>query len=68
MGKLMQYKYKTVSLRTIKGIESAEKLQANGWTIYSHGLDTLYFQKQMTSKELLQSRKNFINSLDLIGG
>lgn len=39
-------KYKTVDTRTLKGLEEAERLHANGWKIGSSGLDTIQFYKE----------------------
>jgi len=41
----MKIKYRTVDLRTIKGFEEAEKLQSQGWEIYSVGLYTIFLYK-----------------------
>ena len=39
-------KYKTVDTSTVKGIEAAERLQAQGWTCYGVGLYLLKFYKR----------------------
>jgi len=38
--------YKTVDTSTLKGLEQAERLKANGWTIYKTGLFLIYFLKR----------------------
>ena len=46
----MTIKYKTVDTMTIAGIELAEKLKANGWTIYSVGLFRIQFYKKVVKE------------------
>jgi hypothetical protein len=41
--------YKTVDLRTEKGIKEAEELKEQGWTLGSHGLDTIQFYRDRKS-------------------
>ena len=41
----MKIKYKIIDLRTIKGFEEAERLQAQGWEVYSVGLYTIHLYK-----------------------
>jgi len=43
---MAKYKYKTVSLRTTKGIATAERLQKNGWKVISHSPDVYIFEKK----------------------
>lgn len=43
--------YKTVDLRTVKGIEQAEKLKEEGWQINSSGIDTIQFYKVIRDDE-----------------
>lgn len=42
----MKRKYITVNLRTIKGIEKAEKLKEKGYVIISIGFDTIQLEKK----------------------
>ena len=42
----MKIKYKTVDTSTLKGLEKAERLKNNGWTIFSVGLFIIKFYKQ----------------------
>ena len=44
---MAKFKYKTVSLRTVKGIKSAETLKRNGWKITSHSIDKIQFEKKV---------------------
>jgi hypothetical protein len=43
----MRYKFITVELRSIKGIEKAERLKNNGWKIINSSLDTIIFEKKI---------------------
>lgn len=45
----MKFKYRRVSLRTIKGIDEAERLKARGWRIVESGsgFDTILFEKEV---------------------
>lgn len=38
--------YKTVDTSTLQGFKEAERLRANGWTVYRTGLFLLYFSKK----------------------
>ena len=40
------YKHRRVSLRTIKGIKTAERLKQNGWKVIQHSPDMLVFEKK----------------------
>ena len=42
----MKIKYKTIDTSTLKGLEKAERLKNNGWTIFSVGLFIIKFYKQ----------------------
>ena len=42
----MKVKYKTVDIRTVKGIEKAESLKAAGWKVNTHSPDTIQFYKE----------------------
>ena len=42
----MKTKYLTIDLRTMKGIEDAEMLLEEGWTIGSIGFYTIQFWKR----------------------
>lgn len=44
MAKTTQYK--TVDTSTLKGLEQAERLKSQGWTIYRTGLFLIYFCKK----------------------
>jgi len=44
-GGEMKLQYRTVDLRTLKGIKLAERLKANGWKIGSVGFYTLQLYK-----------------------
>ena len=41
----MKAKYKTIDLRTIKGIKQAELLKSKGWKVGSVGFDTIQLYK-----------------------
>lgn len=43
--------YKTVDLRTEKGIKEAEELKEQGWTLGSHGLDTIQFYRELKKEK-----------------
>ena len=42
----MKIKYKTINTRTINGLETAERLLADGWIIGSVGFWTIQFYKE----------------------
>lgn len=42
----MRTEYKTVDTSTVAGIEAAEKLQAQGWVMYSVGLYLIKFYRK----------------------
>ena len=44
----MKTEYKTVDTSTIKGLEQAERLQANGWITYSVGLFIIKFYRKVS--------------------
>ena len=46
----MRYEYRRVDLRTIKGIEEAERLKEKGWKIVSHSLDVIEFERPRLKK------------------
>jgi len=41
----MKFKYKRVDTSTLKGLKTAERLQANGWTIGPCYMDIVNFEK-----------------------
>ena len=43
----MAYKYKTIDLRTVKGIKQAERLKSLGWKIISVGFNTIMLEKKI---------------------
>lgn len=43
---MAQFKYRRVSLRTKKGIQTAERLKKNGWREQSHSPDVIVFEKR----------------------
>jgi len=47
----MAYKYKIVDTSTIHGIETAEKLKAQGWTIDRVGLFLVYFSRKVNQRK-----------------
>jgi len=47
---MAKYKYKTISLRTVKGFKQAERLQSNGWRVYLAGIDSVRLEKEVKSK------------------
>ena len=53
---------KLIDLRTIKGIERAERLQRNGWEIIANSLDMV----QMEKKEKTYSKAQAMKDLGLV--
>jgi hypothetical protein len=48
--------FKTISLRTLKGIENAERLARIGWKISCSGFDTIQFYKEIIKNEQKNNR------------
>jgi hypothetical protein len=42
----MIYEYKTVSTRTLAGLEEAERLQTAGWKIINNGFYSVQFMRE----------------------
>ena len=53
-------KYKTVDLRTPKGIKHAEQLKSQGWVIGAIGFHTIQFYKSF--KEGKDNDKDFVRT------
>lgn len=47
----MKYKYKTISLKTVKGFKDAERLHRNGWKIVAHGIASIQFEKSIKTRK-----------------
>jgi hypothetical protein len=45
---MMKIKYKTVEIRTLKGLKQAERLQRLGWTIGRTGLFSIQFYRRVS--------------------
>jgi hypothetical protein len=52
----MTLEYKTVSLRTAKGIKTAERLKAQGWQQGSVGFETIQFYRNTSTENTSPKR------------
>jgi len=59
-GEKTMIKYKTVDLRTPKGIKHAEQLKSQGWVIGAIGFHTIQFYKSF--KEGKDNDKDFVRT------
>lgn len=46
----MRIEYKTVNIRTLKGLRKAERLKEKGWKIGSVGFETIQFYRNKNLK------------------
>jgi hypothetical protein len=48
----MKYEYRYLELTSIEAIKRAEDLKAQGWKVFTHGLDSIGFERvKLNSKE-----------------
>lgn len=50
----MKHGYCRIDLRNVEGFKRAERLQRNGWTIYSSSPDVLLMKKPTAASKILR--------------
>lgn len=53
----MKYQYKTVTIRSLKGLKRAEWYKSHGWKIISVGFETIQFEKPINKKRNLENER-----------